>query len=156
METNHVTNHRGLKVVRTYGIVVLFALFLMNTATLGVLHWVESNDIRDELARYANTLPAPDINKPDQTINLPEDIVVLRTNESNRIGFYETSIGGQDYLVYSDPNTHYVLMKSEAGVQKETQSFAIALGALYLGEITLLLGWWFFIRAKVREIFEIA
>lgn len=140
--------------VRNYGIVVLVALFILNGIVLGALHLVESNDLRIELSGYAETLPSPDINTPEQTINLPEEIIALRVNTETRVGFYETSIGGQDYLAYSDQNKHYILMKSEAGLQKETKSFAIALGSLYLGELVLLLGWWFFIRTKVREVFE--
>lgn len=140
--------------IQRYGIVMLISLFFLNIVTLGALHWVESSDLRDELSSYAQSLPIPDLNNPKQTVSLPEDIIALRTTNETRVGFYETSIGDQDFLAYSDPNKHYILMKSEAGIQRETRSFAIALFALYLGELVLICGWWFFIRAKVREIFE--
>lgn len=156
MESNEVAVSRGLGVVRNYGIMVLFALLALNGVTLWGLHWVETNDARNELIRYAGTLPSPDINQPKQTINLPEDIIALRTKTIDRVGFYETAIGGQDYLAYADTNKQYILMKSEAPIQRETQSFTIALGSLYLGELVLMLGWWLFVRSKVREIFEIA
>lgn len=156
METSEVTTNRGLGEVRNYGIAVLLALLALNGVTLGAFHWIETNDLRSELVKYAETLPVPNVNQPEQTINLPEDIIALRTTkEHDRYGFYETSIGGQDWLVYADQNKHYILQKSEEGIQRETQSFAIALGALYLGELIILLGWWFFVRSKVREIFEI-
>ncbi|MCK9344532.1 MAG: hypothetical protein M0P64_00210 [Candidatus Pacebacteria bacterium] len=154
MGTQEEVINRGLGEVRRYGVVVLLALLLLNGVVLWALHWVESNDLRTELSNYAATLPVPDITKPEQTINLPEDIIALRTQGETRVGFYETSIGDQDFLVYSDPNKHYVLMKSESGIQRETRSFAFALAGLYLGELVFLLGWWFFIRTKVREMFE--
>lgn len=155
MESSEVTMYRGLRDVRNYGVAVLFALLVLNGVTLWALHWVETNDIRNELIGFAETLPVPDPTKPEQTFSLPEDILTFRTTATDRVGFYETKIGGQDYLAYADTNKHYVLMKSEMPIQAETRSFAIALIALYFGELVLLLGWWFFIRTKVREIFEI-
>lgn len=155
MESNEIKMNQKLGEVRNYIIVLLIMFFILNMLTLGALHWIETNNLRSELAGYAETLPIPDINKPDQTINLPEDIIALRTKANDRFGFYETSIGGQDWLVYADPNKHYVLMKSEIDIQKETRSFAIALSILYLGEVLLLLGFWFFIRNKAREVFDL-
>lgn len=154
MESSEVAMYRGLGEVRNYGIAVLIALFVLNGVTLWGLHWVEINELRNELVEYAETLPIPDVNKAEQTVNLPEDVLVFPTKTGDRVGFYEISLEKQDYLAYADPNKHFVLMKSELNIQEETQSFAIALLALYLGELVLLLGWWFFIRAKVREIFE--
>lgn len=146
--------YRGLGAVRNYGIVMLFALLILNGATLWALHFVEESDLRNELIGYMETVPIPDVNRTEQTIDLPENIIALRTKASERVGFYETSIVGKDFLVYADPNKHYTLMKSEEEIQKETLNFAIAIGVLYLGEVVLLLGWWFFLRAKVRNIFE--
>lgn len=154
IERNEDVAFRGLTDVRNYGIAVVIALFALNGVVLAALHWVESSELRAELAGYAETLPVSNINNPEQTINLPEDIIVLRSNTETRVGFYETSIGDQDYLVYSDTNKHYILMKSEADIQRETKSFALALMALSLGELILLLGWWSFIRAKIRGAFE--
>lgn len=155
-ESKEVAMYREVGEVRKYGVAVLFALLALNAVTVWALHWVESNDARNELIKYSETLPTPDVNQSKQTISLPEDIIALRTKTIDRIGFYETSIGGQDYLAYADTNKQYILMKSESGIQKETRSFAVALGALYLGELIILLGWWFFVRTKIREIFEIA
>ena len=154
MESSEIAIYRGLGEVRNYGIAVLLGLFVLNGATLGALNWIEISELRNELVKYAETIPAPDVNNPEQTINLPEEIIALRVQTNDRVGFYETSIGGQDYLAYADANKHYVLMKSEGNIKEETLSFAIALGALYFGEVILLLGWWFFVRAKIREIYE--
>ena len=154
MESSEIAIYRGLGAVRNYGVVVLFALLILNGTALWALHWVEESDLRNELVGYMETLPVPDVSQPEQTIDLPEDIIALRTKATDRVGFYETSIVGKDFLVYADPNKHYTLMKSEEEIQRETLSFAIAIGVLYLGEVVLLLGWWFFLRAKVRNIFE--
>ncbi len=154
MESSEIAVYRGLGEVRNYGIAVLFALLALNGVTLWALHWIETNDLHNELLKYSESLPLPDATKPDQTVTLPEDILLFRTKTNAHVGFYETAIGGQQYLAYADPDKHTVLMKSEESIQNETKSFALALSALYLGELVLLLGWWFFIRSKVREVFE--
>lgn len=149
----------GVKDVRTYGIVVLVVLLFLNFIALGALHWVESNQLRNELVRYMETIPAPDSVTLGQTISLPEDILSFQLKSSDRVGFYETSLGTgkdkQDYLAYADQYKHYVLMKSEETIQEETRGFAITLLALYVGEIIILLGWWYFVRSKIHEIFDI-
>ena len=154
MEKNEILVDRGMGQVRNYGIAVLLALLALNGVALGALHLIESNDTRNELIKYAETIPAPDVTKAEQTIHLPEDIIALRSENIDRAGFYETSIGEQDYLVYGDVNKHYMLMKSEETIQKEIFSFGMALSALYVGEVIILLGWWLFVRTKVREVFE--
>lgn len=149
----------GIKDVKKYGIAVLVALFLLNVIVLGALHWIESNQLRNELIRYMETIPAPGSAMEGRTINLPEDILSFQIKSSDRVGFYETSLGigkdKQDYLAYADPEKQYVLMKSEETIQEETKGFAAALLALYIGEIILLLGWWYFIHTKIHEIFDI-
>ena len=158
MESSEVAMYRGLGEVRNYGIAILLALLILNGVVLGVMNWIENNGLRNELVTYMETIPTPNAATPGQTINLPEEILSFQMKTSNRTGFYETSIGEgrdrQDYLAYADPNKHYILMKSERSIRDEIRSFALALGALYVGELVLLLGWWFFIRSKVREIFE--
>ncbi|HAS84587.1 MAG TPA: hypothetical protein DCS23_00725 [Candidatus Yonathbacteria bacterium] len=154
MESNEIAVYRGLGAVRNYGIAVLFALLALNGVTLGALNWIENNELHDELLRYSESLPSPDATATEQTVTLPEDILLFRTQSSAHVGFYETSIGDERYLAYADIDKQAVLMKSTTAIQREVTSFAFALVALYLGELVLLLGWWFFIRSKVREIFE--
>lgn len=154
MESNEIAVYRGLGEVRNYGVAVLIALFILNGVTIWALNWIEVNDLHNELLKYSESLPAPTAVKPNQTVNLPEDILLFRPESNAKVGFYETSIGGEKYLAYADQEKHSLLMKSMADIQGETKSFALALVALYLGELVILLGWWFFIRAKVREIFE--
>lgn len=159
MNTKESVISHGVKDVRKYGIVVLIVLFFLNVVVLGALHLVESNQLRNELANYMEAIPAPDSMVQGQTIRLPEDVLSFQLKSSDRAGFYETSLGTgkdrQDYLAYADPAKQYVLMKSEASIQRETKGFAIALLALYISEIILLLGWWYFIHSKIHEIFGI-
>jgi hypothetical protein len=154
MESSEIAVYRGLGEVRNYGIAVLVGLLILNGVTLFALNWIEDSDLHSELLRHSESLPLPDPNNLEQTVNLPEDILLFRTRTNARIGFHKTSIGGEEYLAYADPDKHTVLMKSREGIRKESKSFALALGALYLGELVLLFGWWFFIRAKIREMFE--
>lgn len=154
MESSELALYRGLGAVRNYGILVLVALFALNALTLGAFKWFETNDLRNELAMYSEKLPAPGASKTEQTITLPEDILSFHVNTMERTGFYETQIIDKEYLAYANPNKNYILMKSEDAVKHEIQNFALALLALYLGEVVILLGWWFFIRTKVRELFE--
>lgn len=159
MNTKESAIAHGIKDVRKYGMVVLVALFLLNVVVLGALHWIESNQLRNELVGYMEMITHPDQVPSEQTIRLPEDILSFQLHASDRIGFYETSLGTgkdrQDYLAYADPNKHYVLMKSEKAIQEKTKDFALMLLALYIGEVVLLLGWWYFIHSKIHEIFEI-
>lgn len=154
MEQTELAMYRGLGEVRNYGIAVLFALLVLHGGTLAALNWIESNELRHELTTYMASIPAPDESGTVNTLKLPDDILSFPMKTADRSGFYETSLEGSSYLAYADPNKHYVLMKSQMVAKKEIQSFAIALSALYVGELVLLLGWWFFIRSKVREVFE--
>src|SRR3989344_7887921 len=159
MNTKETAISHGLKDVRRYGIIVLVALFLLNVIVLGALHWIESNQLRNELVGYMEMITHPDQASSEQTIRLPEDILSFQLHDSGRIGFYKTSLGKgkerQDYLAYADADKHYVLMKSEKAIQEKTKDFALTLLALYIGEVILLLGWWFFIHTKIHEIFGI-
>lgn len=159
MDTKESVISHGVKDIRKYGMVVLVTLFLLNVVALGALHWIETNQLRNELVSYMETIAVPDPMTPGQTIRLPEDILSFQLKSSDRVGFYETSLGTgkdkQDYLAYADSEKKYVLMKSEAHIQKETKGFMIALLALYIGEIFLLLGWWYFLNTKIHDIFDI-
>lgn len=154
MESNELALYRGLGAVRNYGIVVLIALFALNAGVLGVLNWIETNDIQSELAVLSESLPNPTLEKGEQELNLPGGVIALRATTKEHIGFYETSILGKDYLAYANPAKEYILMKSEQESEREVRKFALALIALYIGEVFILLGWWFFLRSKVRELFE--
>lgn len=155
MESSELALYRGLGAVRNYGVFVLVALFALNAGALGVLNWIETNDLRNELATLSQKLPSPDSTKVEQTLSLPEDIIAIRSSTTERTGFYETQLSaGKEYLAYANPEKQYTLFKAESSIQKEVQNFAVAILALYFGEIILLLGWWFFVRSKVRELFE--
>lgn len=154
MESSELALYRGLGAVRNYGVMVLFGLLALNGISLSALNWFETNELQSELSTLAQTLPSTETTKVEQTINLPDDVIALHTTTAERTGFYETSILGKDFLAYAAPDKHYILMKSEASISHEIRNFAVALFALYIGEVILLLGWWFFMRSKVRELFE--
>lgn len=157
MESSELALYRGLGAVRNYGILVLVALFMLNGVTLGALNWFETNDLRSELVTLSDKLPVPTPGAPkaEQTIALPADILSFHVTNMERTGFYETRISEEDYLAYANPTNNYILMKSEESIKHEVQNFALALLALYAGEVVILLGWWLFVRTKVRELFEI-
>lgn len=155
MESSELALYRGLGAVRNYGIVVLVALLALNGITLGALNWLETNDLRSELATLSAKLPTPSAQKMEQTVNLPEDILSFHVTNMERTGFYETRIIDKEYLAYANPSNNYILMKSEDAIRHEVLNFAVALLALYTGEVVLLLGWWLFVRTKVRELFEV-
>lgn len=155
MESIELELNRDMRMVRNYGLFVFVSLFILSAAAVGVVDVLEKNDIRNELAVLSEKLPPAGSQQVEQNINLPEDILSLHANSIERRGFYETRIVDRDYLAYANPAKNYILMKSEEEVQHETLNFALALLALYVGNIVILLGWWFFVRAKVREIFEV-
>lgn len=155
MESSELALYRALGAVRNYGIMVLVALFALNAAALGTLNWIETNQLRNELVSLSENLPSSGSTDPEQTLNLPEDVLSFRVPSMERTGFYETTIVGKEYLVYANPEKKYILMKSVASLKHEVGNFAIALLTLYIGEAVILIGWWLFVRAKVRELFEI-
>ncbi|MBI5401081.1 MAG: hypothetical protein HZB12_03125 [Candidatus Yonathbacteria bacterium] len=154
MESSELALYRGLGAVRNYGAIVLIALFALNAGALGMLNWVETNDLKSELMTLSQKLPNPTADKTEQTLSLPEDIIAIRFNTKDRTGFYETRLE-KEYLAYANPDKQYTLLKAEDSLRHEIQNFALVLSALYVGEVAILLGWWFFIRSKVRELFEI-
>lgn len=155
MESSKITSYRGFGAVQNYGILVLVALFALNAAALGAINWFEINNIRHELATLSEKLPDPNTSKSEQIVVLPEDIFSFYTATIDRTGFYETRVSGKDFLAYTNPSKNYILMKSEESIRHEVSNFALTLGALYVAEVVLLLGWWYFLRTKVRELFEI-
>ncbi len=157
MESSELALYRGLGAVRNYGVLVLGALLVLNGLTLGALNWFETNDIHAELAALSEKLPAPTTGTPgtEHAIVLPEDILSFHVTTMERTGFYETKISDKEYLAYANPANNYILMKSEDAIRHEITNFAFALATLYAGEVVILLGWWLFVRSKVRELFEV-
>lgn len=155
MESSELALYRGLGAVRNYGILVLLALLALNGVALGALNWFETNDLRSELSTLSEKMPASGSTKAEQTITLPEDILSFHVANMERTGFYETTINEKEYLAYANPDNNYILVKSEESIKHEVQNFALALLALYVGEVVILLGWWLFVRTKVRELFEV-
>lgn len=155
MESSELALYRGLGEVRNYGIMVLVALFVLSAVALAGLKWIETNDLRSELSALSQNLPDPDLANTEQVLNLPDDVIALHTNTAERNGFYETKILNKDFLAYAAPDKHYILMKAESTIQREINNFAIALFTLYLGQVIILLGWWFFMRSKIKGLFEI-
>lgn len=156
MESNKLALYRGLGTVKKYGIFVLVALFFLNAAALGALKWFETNDLHNELALLSERLPNPADIKTEHTFSLPDDVLSFKPSKrERRTGFYETRILNKEFLVYANPNKDYILAKSNDSIRHEVQNFAFALLILYVGEVVLLFGWWYFVRAKVRELFEV-
>ena len=148
------TTYRGLETVQKYGTILVVALAVLHVFAFLAVEWIERNEIRQELARWSQTLPQPDGAQPEKELHLPEDILALHVDKLERTGFYETHTDKR-YLAYANPNNDYILAKSEESIEHEVNSFAIMLGALFLGELVLLLGWWRFTQSKVRELFEV-
>ncbi|MFA5997688.1 MAG: hypothetical protein WC791_04375 [Candidatus Paceibacterota bacterium] len=155
METKEFEVNRELKVIRNYGFFVLAAFLILNTTTLATLTWFETNDLRHELASLSEKLPSRSATTTEQAFALPEDIISLHATNREHEGFYKTRIIDREYLAYANPDKNYILLKSEDAIRSEGKNFALALFALFAGEIIIILGWWFFIRARVRQLFEI-
>lgn len=153
MKTNGTILDSDMKGIRNYGIAILIVLFALHILVLGALRYIEMDELRNELSTASESLPAksPDVK---QVINLPEDIIALHTDTLPRTGFYEITTD-KDYIAYANPKNNYILTKAENSIQRETRNITISLIALYFGEFIILTGWWFFVKAKVRELFEV-
>lgn len=151
--TNETMVSREMKSVQNYGIAALIALLALHILVLGALSYFEMNELKNELLVASESLP-PKASDTKQVINLPDDIIALHAETLERAGFYEIRTD-KDYIAYANPKNNYILTKAESSVQREIRDIAISLVALYFGEVVLLVGWWFFVRTKVRELFEI-
>lgn len=139
--------------VRNYGIAALITLLALHILILGSLRHIEMKELRNELSVASESLSTA-TSSAKRVIRLPEDIIAIHTKTLERTGFYEIKTD-KDYLAYANPKNNYILTKAENSVQHEMINVAIALTALYLGEVIILVGWWFFIKEKVRALFEI-
>jgi hypothetical protein len=155
MKTKEQEVDREMRYIRNYGILVLAAFFVLNISALFTLNWFEVNDLQHELVTLSEKLPEQGSIQTDESILLPEDIFSFRSLSKEHTGFYKTNIIDKEYLAYANPEKDYILMKSEESINTERQNFAIALSALFGGEVLLILGWWFFIRTRVRQLFDI-
>lgn len=153
MKTDGTILSREMKSVQNYGIAVLIALLALHILVLGALSYLEMNELKNDLLIASESLPLK-TSDTKQAINLPEDIIALHTDTLERTGFYEIKTD-KDYIAYANPKNNYILTKAESSVQKEIRDITISLTALYFGEVIILVGWWFFVKAKVRELFEI-
>lgn len=148
------TTYRGLEAVQKYGTILIVTIALLHVVAFFAIQWIERNEVRQELAQWSQTLPKPDATQPEKELHLPEDIIALHVDKLERTGFYEKRTDKQ-FLFYANPDNDYILAKSMESIEHEINSFIIVLGGLFLGELVLLLGWWRFVRSKVRELFEI-
>ncbi|MBI3634087.1 MAG: hypothetical protein HY228_00530 [Candidatus Yonathbacteria bacterium] len=153
MGTNETILNHEMKGIQNYGIIVLVVLFALHLLVLGTLSYLEMSELRNELFTASESLP-PKTTGASQSFNLPEDIIAIRTDKLERVGFYEIKTD-KDYIAYANPKNNYILTISENSAEREIRDITIALTALYFGEVIILVGWWFFVKSKVRELFEI-
>lgn len=148
------TTYPGLKSIRVYGMILVLLLGVLHLSAYFSIRWVETNEIRNELVQWSQTLPTTNAAQPTADVHLPQDIFALHVKTLDRTGFYETRTD-EGYLVYANPENNYILAKSKESINRELTNFAITLGSLFAGELVLLFGWWMFAKAKVRELFEV-
>lgn len=153
MSTNETVLSREMKNVQNYGFVVLVAILALHILVLGALRYFEMNELKSELLIASESLPVK-TSDTKQVINLPDDIIALHTDTLSRTGFYEIRTD-KDYIAYASPKNNYILTKSEDSIQHEFRNSTIILTVLYFGEVVLLVGWWFFVKSRVRELFEV-
>ena len=84
------TTYPGLKSVRVYGIILVLILGVLHLSAYFSIRWVETNEIRNELVQWSQTLPATNAAQPTADVHLPQDIFALHVKTLDRTGFYET------------------------------------------------------------------
>jgi cytochrome bd-type quinol oxidase subunit 2 len=155
MEKNYKSTYHGFKSVQRYGIVLVCILAVIHGIAFLTVRALETNELRHELAKWSQTLPALAPSQVSAPLSLPEDILALHVQKLERVGFYETHSGENEYLAFANPVNNYILAKSERAIDREVMNFGIMLLVLFVGEIVLLLGWWAFAKSKVHELFEV-
>lgn len=150
-----VTKNRNIKVIRSYGGILLIVLFFMHSMAFVAFRFVERNAIRTELQEYAKQVSVQGLDEQANEIyQFPDGIIVLHSNTPHgEKGFYEIQIGYKEFFVYARPGSNILVAKSEHVLQFELIKVAFIISILYITEVILFLSWWFFLRDRIFHLF---
>jgi len=143
--------------VRTYGEILLLSLLILHGMAFIAFRWVERNEMKSELAAFADTLPQSGFGQHSaDIIRYPDGIIVARRGDSdNRAGFSEEVVAGNEYFVYALPGSDIIVAKSEHDLDREVERVGTILAVLFAAEVMILFGWWSFMKEKIREMFSV-
>jgi len=154
-DKQEVTGKRNIKALRSYGEILLVVLFVMHLMAFAAFRLVERDAIRIELQEYARQFPTEGFgDHADKISRFPDGIIVLRSDNNHEDGgFYETHIGHNELYVYEVPYSNLIVAKSEDSLEYQLLNVGFIIGILYIVEVFVLLGWWFFLQEKIKQLF---
>lgn len=150
----------GFKRIRTYGEMLFLVLFMMHAIAFFAFRWFETRESRLELSDIARSVSqSPDrfaAQHDGVVLRYPNGVIILQKNSRDtQNGFHEMKISGREYLVYTDNDSNILVAKPESDTHEELLKVLLVLAVLYFGEIVVLLGWWFYLKDQIKELFNV-
>lgn len=152
----HKVLHHHHKHVLKHGLWLIALLLVFHVIAFGVFYFLEVREIRADLVRLSETTNTDLFNSRYLQETPSESSVVLRRDEDEgEEGFSERRIGGHDFYVYQNPDSKYIVAKSEEGLQSELVKVGAILAVLFFVECLTFFFWYSNIKELLKEIFSI-
>jgi hypothetical protein len=153
----HKVLHHHHKHVLRHGLLLILLLLIFHVVAFGVFYYLEMREIRADLIHLSQTTSDDSFDNRYLQESPSESSVILRRDENDegRDGFSEKKIGQHDYFVYQDPDSSYIVAKSEADLQAELTKVGSILAMLFLVECITFFFWYNNIKELLKEIFSV-
>lgn len=161
MKPTHVSQHKVLhhhhKHVLNHGLWLMGLLFVFHVLAFGVFYFLEVSELRSNLIDLSQTTNTESFGSRYLQESPSESSIILKRDddEGEKDGFSERKIGGHDFYVYQDPDSKYIVAKSEEDLQDELVKVGAILGVLFLVECLTFFFWYNNIKELIKEIFSI-
>lgn len=139
---------------------LFIVLLVMHAIAFFAFRWFETRELHSELSDIARSVSqSPDrfVAQQNGVISrYPNGVIILQKNSRDaQNGFHEMNISGRDYLVYTDNDSNILVAKPESDIHEELLKVLSVLIVLYFGEVVVLLGWWFYLKDQIKELFNV-
>lgn len=155
-QEQHKVLHHHHKHVLRHGLWLIALLFVFHVIAFGVFYFLEVREIRADLVALSQNTNTESFGSRYLQETPSDSSVILRKDEDEgEEGFSERKIGGHDFYVYQDPESDYIVAKSEEGLQSELIKVGAILAVLFLVECLTFFFWYTNIKELLKEIFSI-
>ncbi len=154
-EQHKVLHHQHKHVLR-HGLWLIALLFVFHVIAFGVFYFLEVREIRADLVALSQNTNSDSFESRYLQETPSDSSIILRKDEDeDGEGFSERKIGGHDFYVYQNPDSDYIVAKSEEALQSELLKVGSILGVLFLVECLTFFFWYTNIKELLKEIFSI-
>ena len=151
---SETTEYRSL---RRHAAALMGVLLVVFGLAFLVYRWIERDEARNELASFAQSLPADFGPHSADITEYPGGIVVVRTDRrEGPAGFTEERFAGDEYLTYMPQEGNFIVAKSENELSDEIARVAMILGVLFVATAIILSGWWALCKDEIKDLFQVS